>query len=281
LSEKKTATLHEIKAKLKELYEKRGDKAVGDLADAIAAPNLFMKSHDSGPYTARLLELGATTANASALLLRMTGLTRDEAMILYARYTHRPQRGWIYTPSIVQSFGTGFSARATGGHNLDAAITGFRESLDVQRGQIKIIEEDGARVVLHNPADADKVGETVRTAAREKGTAEEIEAKLSASLQEAKDDNRALSEVLGVSAGQQSDASRGLATAHISPALDHTGWWKHEGALAEKQAALLGALNSDGSHAIVVERTAQGGYLLFDDPAVCHEHATIHAPVAA
>jgi hypothetical protein len=256
-----------VKAETDRLFDEEGTQALRDLADAIAAPRLFQKTHEANSQTGRLLNVESAMSSLSELLLELTNLTRDEAMQIYARSTRRAQRGWIYTPSVLESWGTGSSASTTGGHDLDSAITRFRESTEIEPGQLKILEENNERVVLYNHSDGDKVGETVRTAAREKGTAEEVQAKLNSVLSQSHEDTRALAEVLQYPVGRQSVTGRGLEANHIPAAIRRTGWWQHAGSLGPKETHLLSALNSDGSHAIVVERTLEGRYLLFDGPS--------------
>ena len=146
-------------------------------------------------------------------------------------------------------------------------ITTFEESESIPIGQPQVIERNGGRVVLHNPADAGRIGETVRTAARAEGSAEEVQGSLRTALAGAREEVRPMSEVLAFKASQQTAVVRGFTPEHVTTAVDRTGWWVNEGSLAEKQAVLLEHGYQNGSHAIIVERTADGGYMLFDGPS--------------
>jgi hypothetical protein len=76
---------------------------------------------------------------------------------------------WIHTPSVVVSENSGELASMEGGHNLSAIVSPFRVSEDIAAGELKLAKENGASIILCNPADADKVEHLVREVGRNEG----------------------------------------------------------------------------------------------------------------
>ena len=105
-------------------------------------------------------------SNANDIAHAMRQLLPDEAREI-ARKTFlaaavRPSARWIHTAAVVQSSS---GEDVTGGHNLDATVTRIRASSDLSPGEIRLIEEDGRKVLLANEADVDRLGGNVRQVA--------------------------------------------------------------------------------------------------------------------
>jgi hypothetical protein len=88
---------------------------------------------------------------------------RDE----YAKAMQGTPAGWIRTPSVVVSRGTGELAEYIGGHNLDARVTEFKFSDDIMRGKVDVVRSKDKVIITFNPADAAKAPGLVRRAGRE------------------------------------------------------------------------------------------------------------------
>lgn len=118
--------------------------------------------------------LGAQLRPVGRLLL-----PPDDALRVYQQEAARESNRWIQTPSYVLST-SWRPEEITGGHNLDARVTQFETRLDVPKGTVAIrANARGERVVTLNPADASRMGDAVRIAAREdpamvKGRVEQV-----------------------------------------------------------------------------------------------------------
>jgi hypothetical protein len=97
-------------------------------------------------------------------------ISADRALETYTQHRRPDPTGWIRTPSHVISTSRDPEA-VTGGHNLDARVTLFETSETVPRGSVAIrANARGERIVTLNPLDGGRVGNAVRTAAREDAT---------------------------------------------------------------------------------------------------------------
>jgi len=253
-----------------------GQDGANKLATALAAPRL---------YTRRLIQTGVSMSDRSnedaaigraafgcqqygPVLASLSGLTLDQLRQAYVKASDRETRGWIRTASIVISHPTGEYARMTGGHNLNSAITSFRATAELKPGEVRIVEENGQRILLHSESDTGRIQDTVRTIGRQEGGTEaELERKASAALANAHTDTRPLTEVLSFVEGHAPAPGRGFELTQASAYSDRTGWWVGENSISDAQARLIRALDSTQEHAIVVQRNADGGYLLFDGPS--------------
>ena len=71
---------------------------------------------------------------------------------------------WIRTPTVVWSRALGTLATFSGGHSLDAKVTGLRRNVEVPQGEVRLTE----RGIEYNPADASRVERSARLLARSK-----------------------------------------------------------------------------------------------------------------
>lgn len=120
----------------------RDDAAVGDLMEYRAMSN----ANDIAHAVRQLLPDGA----------------REIARTTFLEAAVRPSARWIRTAAVVQSSS---GEDMTGGHNLDATVTRIRASSELAPGELRVIEEDGRKVLLANQADVDRLGANVRQVA--------------------------------------------------------------------------------------------------------------------
>lgn len=92
-------------------------------------------------------------------------LPLEKARDMYATGAARSETGWIHTASVVVSWPIGEVAHGTGGHNLDAKIGRFVEDSSVKDGEIRIVREQGERVIHYNPVDRIRLPEWLHDAA--------------------------------------------------------------------------------------------------------------------
>jgi hypothetical protein len=153
------------------LKEQCGEKSIKQLASMLASPDnsslavaLKRKPSDTMTVedqclfgTALIARLVQSDNHMQHILMLETGRDLYEWKNQFQKLTANRDALWIRTPSIVVSSNDEKHEELTGGHNLDAAITYFREG-DVAPGDIKIIEEAGHRVILVNKEDLPKLG---------------------------------------------------------------------------------------------------------------------------
>jgi hypothetical protein len=252
-----------LKAGLDNFVDKFGEDALVNLADAIGDPRVASEG-----VTDSVLELAGQFHKYKYALLRFADLDSVTAAEKFIQASRHATSGWIHTPSIVVSrVNDPQMPGATGGHNLDAKITSFRTSDDVASGKVTIAEENGQRVVLYNKSDAEKIPETVRAAARDATSEEQLKLNVENELRRATMDERPMRAALGFSDAVKPEAARGMQLAHVETGSDRTGWWVRSDTVTEPQSRLLGALNTGGRHTIVIERTRSGSYHLYDGPS--------------
>ena len=189
----------------------------------------------------------------------------DRIMRNYATEMSRTTDTWIRTPTIVASYPVGKSsaAGAVGGHNLDAAISPFRGSEDVPAGTVKVVDENGQRVVLYSPRDGARVDELVRDfgKADAKKSPDEIAGALSDKLKNLHEPSNLAADNLLFTAKLKPDAGRGLAETMSPSAVPQIGF--RSGATANReQSALSDLIASDTHSAIVVDRDDSGKFLV-------------------
>jgi hypothetical protein len=256
-----------LKANLDQLVQTYGEEVLVDIADAIGDPRVASQEA-SRPRINSILKIAFQCQKYKAALLRLTNLDKPTAADMFARASRRATSGWIHTPSIVISrVDDAQMPGATGGHNLDAAITNFRTSDDVKSGSVRILKENGQRVVLYNKSDAEKIPETVRAAARDAKNEEQLERNVEDVLRKARVDERSMPAALGFTDAARPEVARGMQLKHAAARSDRTGWWVRTDVITEQQANLLRALDTEGRHTIVIERTRSGSYHLYDGPS--------------
>jgi len=257
------------------IEDELGNEGVDELAQALAAPRLFQRELQAKGISPREKSGEAAILNAAFRCQRLGhmlpdfgGLNRDDLRRAYVAAKDRETTGWVRTPSIVISRAVGDVAGTVGGHNLNAAITEFRTSAQVAKGKVKVIEEDGKRILLANPDDSGKVQAAVRSIGRaEQSSTADIEEKAAAELARAKPDSRPVPEVLAFNGAHAPEANRGFQTDLASPAVGDSGWWLAKRRITPSQTKVAEALQSNHLHGIVIERTSDGHYLVFDGPS--------------
>jgi hypothetical protein len=185
-------SLLRLKGQLDQVFEIWGDKGIEAVAEAVANPRaitaeegkqlldavrkLAPRPEDIKPEVLRDSE----QARSFFALIMSSRLRADwGAQIALAAFADIPAvrdryaaalqsdpAGWIRTPSIVISRGTGELAEATGGHNLSATISEFRPG-DVRPGEVKVVRRDGKLLVEFNEADRAKIPGIVRRIGKE------------------------------------------------------------------------------------------------------------------
>ncbi len=207
-------------------------------------------------------------------LNQLAPMSLFQIMQAYVTAANRPATGWIHTPSVVISQPFGEVANATGGHNLDSSATLLRPSTDLSPGQVKIVEENGQRILEYSPEDVDRIQQSVRPVARETDrSAANLEAKAREGLADAKPDTRSLPDSLNFTAAHHPSIDRGFEPEHAPAYAEKAGWWTGNANPSESQARLADALNSTKRHTIVIERNGNDGYSIFDGP----RHQILHA----
>lgn len=163
--------LKRLFAIVEQLPDTELEKIVGDMSSAAkilaALGNPASPVSKLQPEDQRVLALHAIASDitdARSLVRALTGTAVASLKTIYEGSHTRLVTSWIHTSSIVVSFGT--DVLATGGHNIDARVTEFRESNSVPRRTVRVIGEGDDRVVLYNPADRDFPRALTRYAAR-------------------------------------------------------------------------------------------------------------------
>jgi hypothetical protein len=253
-----------------------GQPGIDKLAQALAAPRLYERAlaakgvslDDKNSDEAAVVKLAFHCQAFGMVLQQYADLKPDELRRAYVASIDRQTAGWVRTPSIVISRTYGAVQGWVGGHNLGAPITEFRASTEISPGKVQVLEENGKRILLHNPEDADKLQATVRSIARDEGgSAAEIERKAAAELSGAQNDARPMGDVLAFQGAHVPDAERGFQAGLASPSLRGSGWWVGDHSINPAQSRVVEALHSEHLHAIVVERTPDGHYMIFDGPS--------------
>lgn len=184
----------------------------------------------------------------------------------YVSNMERSVRGWIRTPSIVVSRTVGKSFGGVGGHNLDSAISVFRTSEEVGTGEIKVIEENGRKIVLYNEKDSSRVGELSRAVGRdgEGKTADELEQSLRQGLREAKGTADVPRLRMLALDGKKLSTMRGLDDATAGNVAEASGFRPTLQEASDEQTSLTSLMSGRNNTAIVVERVKDsGGYIVF------------------
>lgn len=159
-----------------------------------------------------------------------------------------------HTAYVVESRGIGQLSGATGGHNLDAAVTKYSSDASVPKGTVALTRDsDGGWLVRHNPADDNRLA----TITREVGTrrtldANQIQAELAKILQtlppQAPVKMAALRQVTGHAS--EFKPTRLTEAGNKAQALSHS------------QQKVLGELAAADRDAIVMEQLGDGQFVL-------------------
>ncbi len=104
----------------------------------------------------------ATVSEASPLFREFTNLTQMRD--LFVQRSSRETDGWVRTPSIVVSWNVGATVMATGGHNIDAAVSRVRANPRVKPGRLRARRaENGIELSVH-PSEAGRAPELIARA---------------------------------------------------------------------------------------------------------------------
>lgn len=170
----------ELQRKIRVAQDEFGEPLIPAIGFRLANPrvgeNIIKKLRDGTLKVASLTrdQVFALEAQLLAVLYQQTqvgrflGLLLGSSPKLYKRYAGLASlrtSGWIRTPSIVLSKLGPELAWAVGGHNLDSRVVRYRSNPKVPEGDVKIVQEAGAQVVLLNPKDSQKVPELLRASA--------------------------------------------------------------------------------------------------------------------
>ncbi|HKV91284.1 MAG TPA: hypothetical protein VJW20_01915 [Candidatus Angelobacter sp.] len=225
-----------------------------------------MSSHDQMRYEASII---AERLSEHRMLLQLIASPPlDMIMRGYAAEMGSTENTWIRTPSIVISHATSELAEegVVGGHNLDAAISPFRHSDEVPAGSIKVIDENGQRVVLYNPRDSGRVGELVRDfgKADEKKSPDEVASALSDKLKSLHEPPNVSADIALFTPKLKPDPSRGLSENMSPTAVPQTGF--RSGAAPNREQNALSEFIASNTHsAIVVDRDDSGKFLVIQN----------------
>lgn len=167
--------------------------------------------------------------------------------------------GWIHTPTLVISEGLGDEAAFwTGGHNLDAATTEFREVDSVLPHHVKIIEDHDRTVVEYNSADKASLPEITQVLGRFGNyvSTDRLSEVLSESLLEATaPPPQSRYDILQMTPAHRPSVDRGLQNGLDSP-YKTIGFTTKSATLTSAEGKVLTPRDDDRAHIIFVDRTA-------------------------
>lgn len=157
---------------------------------------------------------------------------------------------WNKTAIYVESDGKGISASGVGGHNIDAPMIHFKESTSLQKGKITVERDaDNQLIVIHSPADRDRVREISRQVGTRKELPErEIESGVELSLKGIKGEKPIPFQNVRAITGKEADFK--LYNSLEIRKLD------------VEQQKVLSELSELKQEAIVLEQQANGGFVL-------------------
>jgi hypothetical protein len=249
-SESESETIEEIRKVrdvLKKLLMEDDQSELNSLVIALADPGVYRSLVHKAPTdrdSRAIVELASAVSEVRQHLVGFDSPRNAEAAVLYKEESERTDETWIRTPTIVVSHATGQLRLMVGGHNLDAKITELRADPELTAGQVRIGEENGAKVVYYSPADGEKAPELVRTAGRfgEKPP-EELRNMLSDQLKDIQPTARPVQEVLGFVGDAKPAEMRGLQSAHLGSGGEEIGWRPSATAVSPNDGAVLRAFD--------------------------------------
>jgi hypothetical protein len=274
-----------IKSMLSEFTKLWGMPGLEGLADEIASPRaaktlppdvLTALLAGSSEEKAKLLqEASAQDQKLYVTRILSYNISKDQQVlrlllripleVVFRKYQKEMAQhgmGWIGTASVVVSQNIKTLRSSTGGHNLDAAISLFRQSEDVLPGEVEFVEQNGKRVVEYSSADTDKINSLVRIVGKDGNSASDSELKtaLQAKLANTKDAPIPnLAQALHLTDTTRSSGARGLDIAFQSPVVDRIGFGTSLPAVDSDQQAIATALSSGSYSAVIVDRNPVSG----------------------
>ena len=255
---------------IQELRENGEPGALEQLVDALATPRDTMLRFSAIPE-ARQTDTDKTIAGMVILAQRNKELLQlishmdlAQAKDAYVAEMRRTRRTWIRTPNIVLSWPENAGTiMLEGGHNLGAKITQFEFDPSLSAGELRVEEENGHTIIKHSAADADKVPELVRAAARNEGKSpSELAELLKKKLPDVQVPERPLETALGFTDSLRPAAGRGFQPEATRADLGSMGWKPTSGVIPARPKALMHALDSGKGPSVVVSRQADGSYLV-------------------
>ena len=252
------------KSQLDGIAKESGEAGLDALGDALAG----LRQYQSLAVTdARITKIAENCQSAGPLLQIVTGVKTDELRRAYVQAVDRRTAGWIRTPSIVISHAEGEVAGAIGGHNLNSNITPIRASKELPAGEIRIAQENGRPITLYSDKDVEKIHEAVRPIARDEGSKRGVVGqKVRAALAAARPDLRPMPQAVAYEQGRTPSTSRGFRPDEAAPYGKPAGFRPDYAPLSDADTRLVTALHSDTLHTIVIERKADGAFVLIDGP---------------
>ena len=203
------------------------------------------------------VELAAVLGN-EAEGLRRSGLLQVAADKLSAWKTLKTpaqdHRSWNHTAYTVESRGEGPGAAAIGGHNLNAPLVRFSESLTQAKGKISAARDgNGQWVVTHSAADGDRLRDIARQVGmRKELTKAQIESEVGLALKNARAELPvAIRDIRAVT---------GKAAEFKSLGFEESAY--RFKTLTTQQQKLLSELSAFNKDAIVLEQLSDGGFML-------------------
>lgn len=118
--------------------------------DALVSRLLVLRVPEPPSIRSRELDAAYSSVRNVAWIYIDTTLT-ERARGTYELAARSKERGWITTPTVVESFSTG--GDAIGGHNLSARVSRFRSSSGVPRGRPTVVVENNQLVIVAHPGD--------------------------------------------------------------------------------------------------------------------------------
>ena len=264
-------SLEDLRTMRDDIQEMTDDpQALDQLVDALAAPRDAMKRIDAQPEAQRtdtdkeiaeMIELAERTAGA---LQKISGADLAQTKDAYVSEVERTTPTWIRTPTIVISeVQVENHPGLVGGHNLDAKITQFRFDPNLHAGELRVSNEGGETVISHSAADADKVPELVRVAARnEEKSPEEVAQILQGKLSEVQVPERPIETALGFTEEARPAAGRGFQPEAADANVGTLGWKPTLVDVPERSKNLMKALDSGKGPSVIVSRQSDGSYLV-------------------
>jgi hypothetical protein len=181
----------------------------------------------------------------------------------YVAESQRQNETWVRTPSIVLSEALGELRGGVGGHNLSSEIGLFRADSGIAAGDIRIVEENGKKVILYSEADSDKISEGVRAAGRNGDKSDsELQTIVEQNIKNAASDDRPMEQALGFKDAFRPDKLRGFQPLSTQEALANTGWKPVARSVEERHASLLDVLTVKNSRTVLVERQPSGNFVI-------------------
>ena len=239
----------------------KGEAALDEMARVAARPR-EIEGYGADEEQQRRINLVRAMSDSLIVRSLLRDMTDTAAQAFVDAENRGEPAGWIKTPSIVLSWSTApDGAKLVGGHNLSSRISHFSVDDTLPPGGIRIVEENGQRVVRYSAADAGKIREVVRSVGRNPEMSEyELARMAETGLQTARAEIPSMSAALRLGSRSTEVSSRGLVASRAVPLSNSTPWRLIENRPASHTQA-LNAIDDPSVFGIVVERT-DGKYLV-------------------